>query len=29
MIWVALLIYSTDTVLNSRKKTVPIGEIGD
>ena len=29
MIWVALLIYSTDTVLNGRKKTVPIGEMGD
>ncbi len=29
MIWVALLIYSTDTVLNGRKKIVPIGEIGD
>jgi chloramphenicol-sensitive protein RarD len=29
MIWVALLLYSLDTVLNGRKKTVLIGEIGD
>ncbi len=29
LIWLALLIYSLDSVLNSRKKVIPVGNIGD
>jgi chloramphenicol-sensitive protein RarD len=29
LIWVALLIYSLDSLLKSRKKAIPVGEIGD
>ena len=29
LIWVALLIYSLDSVLNGRKKVAPVGEAGD
>jgi chloramphenicol-sensitive protein RarD len=29
LIWLALSIYSLDSVLNSRRKIIPVGEIGD